>query len=65
MATIVGRDKRYHDCGGAHGFHDLAELIRTRATNDREITTVSRGHPMSWITIVWSMNAAVDVDTLQ
>src|SRR5437660_8978019 len=28
MATIVGRDKRYHVCGGAHGFYDAAELIR-------------------------------------
>jgi DNA-binding NarL/FixJ family response regulator len=28
MATIVGRDKRYHVCGGAHGFYDAGELIR-------------------------------------
>jgi len=28
MAAIVGRDKRYHVCGGAHGFYDAAELIR-------------------------------------
>jgi two-component system response regulator NreC len=28
MATIVGRDKRYHVCGGAHGFFDASELIR-------------------------------------
>jgi DNA-binding NarL/FixJ family response regulator len=28
MATIVGRDKRYHVCGGAHGFFDAGELIR-------------------------------------
>src|SRR4029079_6247896 len=27
MATIVGRDKRYHVCGGAHGFYDAGELI--------------------------------------
>ncbi len=28
MAAIVGRDKRYHVCGGAHSFHDAGELIR-------------------------------------
>jgi DNA-binding NarL/FixJ family response regulator len=28
MATIVGRDKRYRVCGGAHGFFDAVELIR-------------------------------------
>jgi two-component system response regulator NreC len=28
MATIVGRDKRYHVCGSAHGFFDVGELIR-------------------------------------
>jgi two-component system response regulator NreC len=28
LATIVGRDKRYHVCGGAHGFYDAGELIR-------------------------------------
>src|SRR6266853_6810965 len=28
MATIVGRDKKYHVCGGAHGFYDAGELIR-------------------------------------
>jgi DNA-binding NarL/FixJ family response regulator len=28
MATIVGRDKRYHVCGGAHGFYHAGELIR-------------------------------------
>ena len=28
MAAIVGRDKRYHLCGSAHGFHDAGELIR-------------------------------------
>ena len=28
MATIVGRDKRYHVCGSAHGFFDAGELIR-------------------------------------
>src|SRR5204863_7591860 len=28
MATIVGRDTRYHVCGGAHGFYDAGELIR-------------------------------------
>jgi two-component system response regulator NreC len=27
-AVIVGRDKRYHVCGGAHGFYDAGELIR-------------------------------------
>jgi len=29
MAAIVGRDKKYHVCGSAHGFHDALELIRT------------------------------------
>jgi DNA-binding NarL/FixJ family response regulator len=28
MAAIVGRDKSYHVCGGAHGFYDAGELIR-------------------------------------
>jgi len=28
MATIIGRDKRYQVCGGAHGFYDAGELIR-------------------------------------
>src|SRR5207247_11365682 len=28
MAAIVGRDKRYHICGSAHGFYDAGELIR-------------------------------------
>src|SRR4029077_3944741 len=28
MATIVGRDRRYHVCGSAHGFYDAGELIR-------------------------------------
>ena len=28
MVTIVGRDKRYQVCGGAHGFFDAGELIR-------------------------------------
>ena len=28
MAAIVERDKRYHVCGGAHGFYDAGELIR-------------------------------------
>jgi DNA-binding NarL/FixJ family response regulator len=28
MAAIVERNKRYHVCGGAHGFFDAGELIR-------------------------------------
>ena len=28
MAAILGRDKRYHVCGGAHGFYAADELIR-------------------------------------
>ena len=28
MVTIVGRDKRYQVCGGAHGFFDAGELVR-------------------------------------
>jgi DNA-binding NarL/FixJ family response regulator len=28
MTAIIGRDKRYHICGGAHGFYDAGELIR-------------------------------------
>ena len=28
MAAIVGLDKRYCVCGGAHGFYDAGELIR-------------------------------------
>ena len=33
MATIVGRDKRYSVCGGAHGFYDAGELIRQHHPN--------------------------------
>jgi DNA-binding NarL/FixJ family response regulator len=29
MAMIVGRDERYYVCGGAHGFYQASELIRT------------------------------------
>jgi DNA-binding NarL/FixJ family response regulator len=28
MTTIVGRDRRYHVCGSAHGFYNAGELIR-------------------------------------
>jgi DNA-binding NarL/FixJ family response regulator len=28
MATIVGRDRRYHVCGSTHGFYNAAQLIR-------------------------------------
>ena len=28
LATIVGRDRRYHVCGSAHGFSNAGELIR-------------------------------------
>jgi DNA-binding NarL/FixJ family response regulator len=28
IAAIIGRDKRYHVCGSAHGFYDAGELIR-------------------------------------
>ena len=28
LGVIVGRDKRYHVCGGAHSFRDAGELIR-------------------------------------
>jgi DNA-binding NarL/FixJ family response regulator len=28
MAAIVGRNKRYHVCGSAHGFYNAGELIR-------------------------------------
>jgi len=28
MATILGRDRRYHVCGSAHGFYNAGELIR-------------------------------------
>jgi response regulator of citrate/malate metabolism len=30
MAAIVGRCKRYHLCGSAHGFDEGCELIRKR-----------------------------------
>ena len=33
MAVIVGRDKRYQICGGAHGFFDAGELIRKHQPN--------------------------------
>jgi two-component system, NarL family, response regulator NreC len=33
MATIVGRDNRYHVCGGAHGFFDAGELIQKHQPN--------------------------------
>jgi DNA-binding NarL/FixJ family response regulator len=28
MVAIVGRDKRYHVCGSAHGFYDAGDLIK-------------------------------------
>jgi DNA-binding NarL/FixJ family response regulator len=28
MAAIVGRDRRYHVCGSAHGFYDAGKLIQ-------------------------------------
>ncbi len=28
LAAIVGREKRYRVCGGAHGFYDAVELMR-------------------------------------
>ena len=28
MVSILGRDRRYHVCGRAHGFYDAEELIR-------------------------------------
>ena len=33
LAAIVGRDKRYHVCGSAHGFYDAGELIRKHQPN--------------------------------
>ena len=33
MAAIVGRGKRYHVCGSAHGFYDAGELIRKNQPN--------------------------------
>jgi DNA-binding NarL/FixJ family response regulator len=30
MSAIIGRNKRYHVCGGAHGFYGAGELIRKR-----------------------------------
>ena len=33
MVSIVGRDKRYHVCGRAHGFYDAEELIRQYRPN--------------------------------
>jgi hypothetical protein len=33
MAAIVGRDKRYHVCGSAHGCCEGCELIRKHHPN--------------------------------
>src|SRR5262245_45815751 len=33
MTAIVGRDKRYHICGSAHGFYEGCELIRKHHPN--------------------------------
>ena len=33
MAAIVGRNKKYYVCGGAHGFFDAGELIRKHQPN--------------------------------
>jgi DNA-binding NarL/FixJ family response regulator len=33
MAAIVGRDKRYHICGSAHGFYEGCEQIRKHQPN--------------------------------
>ena len=38
MVTIVGRDKRYHVCGGAHGFYDAGELIRRHRLDEKWIS---------------------------
>ena len=37
LSAIVGRDKRYQVCGGAHGFHDAGELIRKHQPDVRPI----------------------------
>jgi hypothetical protein len=49
MAAIVGRDKRYHVCGGAHGFYDGCELIRKHQPDDLLIEPFleDRGRPKS------------------
>ena len=65
MATIVGRDKRYHVCGGAHGFYNAGELIRKHQPDvlliepfleDRDgilwIKELARDYPRTWILIV-------------
>ena len=65
MATIVGRNKRYHVCGGAHGFYDAGELIRKHQPDilliepfleDRDgilwIKELARDYPLTRILIV-------------
>lgn len=41
MATIVGCDKRYRVCGGAHGFYDAGELIRKHHPDVQQSLNVS------------------------
>jgi len=55
MATIGERLKRYRVCGGIHRIPWHCTLPDT---NSRPISTISRGYPMSWVTAVWSTNAA-------
>ena len=50
MAAIVGRDKRYHVCGSAHGFYDAEELIRKHRPDVLLIEPFLEGHDgILWI----------------
>jgi two-component system response regulator NreC len=50
IAAIVGRDKRYHVCGGAHRFYDAGELIRKYQPNILLIDPFLEDHDgMRWI----------------
>ena len=45
LATIVGRDKRYHVCGSAHGFYGARELIRKHRPDVLLIENFEAGLP--------------------
>jgi DNA-binding NarL/FixJ family response regulator len=50
LAAILGRDKRYHVCGSAHGFYDAGELIRKHRPDVLLIEPFLEGHDgILWI----------------
>jgi len=56
IAAIIGRDKRYHLCGGAHGFYDAGELIRQHRPDILLIEPFLENHDG----ILWIKNLATE-----